>query len=199
MQYTTLNCTALYCVQFSVVQYTALHWTMYIALYCTVLPCTVRSHALWHGARRYSKLSAVGSICIKGLLPYRGVGTVYRIGSVLKGCNCIKRLGLFQRLCLLYPGVVNVLRNCYCIEGYYCIKGLLLFKGTRRYGLLRGPTSSSCGGLWPSAEAFFALRARKELFWPIFGIFWCPVVTLVTFSSNLSNFKRNPKKTREKN
>ena len=45
---------------------------------------------------------------------------------------------------------------------------------TRRYGLLRGPTSSSCGGLWPSAEAFFALWAKKELImliWPIFGIF----------------------------
>ena len=57
---------------------------------------------------------------------------------------------------------------------------------TRRYGPLRGPTSSSCGGLRPSAEAFFALRAKKELimlFWPIFGIFWCPVVTLVTLKS----------------
>ena len=71
---------------------------------------------------------------------------------------------------------------------------------TRRYGPLRGPTSSSCGGLQPSAEAFFALRAKKKLimlFWPIFGIFWCPVVTLVTFSSNLSNFERNPKKTKK--
>ena len=32
------------------------------------------------------------------------------------------------------------------------------------------------------------LRAKKELimlFWPIFGISCCPVVTLVTFSSNL--------------
>ena len=40
-------------------------------------------------------------------------------------------------------------------------------------------------------------RAKKEvimLFWPILGNFWCPVVTLVTFSSNISNFKRNPKK-----
>ena len=27
------------------------------------------------------------------------------------------------------------------------------------------------------------------LFGPIFGSFWCPVVTLVTFSSNLSNKK----------
>ena len=25
------------------------------------------------------------------------------------------------------------------------------------------------------------------------GHFWCPVVTFVTFSSNLSNFKKNPK------
>ena len=37
------------------------------------------------------------------------------------------------------------------------------------------------------------------LFWPIFGNFWCPVVNLVTFSSNISNFesqktKKNTKK-----
>ena len=32
------------------------------------------------------------------------------------------------------------------------------------------------------------------LFWPIFGNFWCLVVTLVTFGSNLSNFERYPKK-----
>ena len=31
------------------------------------------------------------------------------------------------------------------------------------------------------------------LFWPIFGNFWCPIVTMVTFSSNLINFERNPK------
>ena len=35
------------------------------------------------------------------------------------------------------------------------------------------------------------------LFWPIFGNFWCPVVTLVTFNSNLSKFERNHKKTKE--
>ena len=40
-------------------------------------------------------------------------------------------------------------------------------------------------------------RAKKELImliWPIFGIFWCLVVTLVPFSSNLRNFERNQKK-----
>jgi hypothetical protein len=45
------------------------------------------------------------------------------------------------------------------------------------------------------------LGKEKELimlFWPIFGDFWCPVITLVTFSSNLSNFKKNPK-TKQKN
>ena len=68
---------------------------------------------------------------------------------------------------------------------------------TKRYGPLRGPTSSSSGGHQPLADAFFALLAKKELimlFWPIFGNFWCPVVTLVTFSSNLGNFESNPKK-----
>ena len=55
---------------------------------------------------------------------------------------------------------------------------------TRRYGLLRGPTSSSCAGL------------RPRLFLP-FGPFWCSVVTSVTFSSNLSNFKKNPKKSKK--
>ena len=71
---------------------------------------------------------------------------------------------------------------------------------TRRYSPLRGLTSSSCGGLRPSAEAFFALRAKRELimlFWPIFGNFWCPVVTLITFSSNISNFERNHKKNKK--
>ncbi len=33
------------------------------------------------------------------------------------------------------------------------------------------------------------------LFWPIFGNFWFLVVTLAAFSSNLSNFERNPQKT----
>ena len=53
---------------------------------------------------------------------------------------------------------------------------------TRRYGPLRGPTSSSCGGLRPSDDVFFALRAKKELimlFWPFFGDFWCPVALLL--------------------
>ena len=36
------------------------------------------------------------------------------------------------------------------------------------------------------------------LFWPIFVNFWCPVVTLVTFSSSLSNFERNPKTHKKK-
>ena len=45
---------------------------------------------------------------------------------------------------------------------------------TRRYSPLRGLTSSSCGGLRPSAEAFFALRLKKDiltLFVPILGHF----------------------------
>ena len=67
------------------------------------------------------------------------------------------------------------------------------------YGPLRGPTSGSCEGLRPSAKAFYALRATKRLIillWPVSGHFWCSVVTLVTFRSNLNNFKKiqkNPK------
>ena len=37
----------------------------------------------------------------------------------------------------------------------------------------------------------FALRAKTGLimlFWPILGHFWCPVVTLITFSSNLMQY-----------
>ena len=64
-----------------------------------------------------------------------------------------------------------------------------ILRKTRRYGPLRGPTSSSCGGLWPSAEAFY---------YAVLAHFWCPVVTLVTFSSNISNNtkkqQKNPKK-----
>ena len=44
------------------------------------------------------------------------------------------------------------------------------FKLTRRYGPLRGPTSSSCGGLRPSAEAFFALQAKKSLWEQMFHV-----------------------------
>ena len=36
------------------------------------------------------------------------------------------------------------------------------------------------------------------LFWPIFGDYWCPVATMVTFSSTLINFERNPPKKNEK-
>ena len=57
---------------------------------------------------------------------------------------------------------------------------------TRRYGLLRVPTSSSCGG--------FCLRpGQKKSLWCCFsplGRFWCSVVSLVTLRSNLSNFEK---------
>ena len=38
------------------------------------------------------------------------------------------------------------------------------FSETRRCGPLRGPSSSSCGGLWPSAEAFFCPSRKKKSF-----------------------------------
>ena len=66
---------------------------------------------------------------------------------------------------------------------------------TRRYGPLRGPTSSFAEGF---GRGFFCPSGKQKklimLFWPIFGNFWCPVVNLVTFGSNPSNFERNSKK-----
>ena len=55
---------------------------------------------------------------------------------------------------------------------------------TRKYGPLRGPTSSSCGGLRPSAEAFFALWAKnKKAFHAVLAHFWQFLVS----SSNHGN------------
>ena len=54
---------------------------------------------------------------------------------------------------------------------------------TRRYGLLREPTSSSCGGLRPLSEVFFCPLGKKTnyyAFWANFRQFWFPVETLVT-------------------
>ena len=79
---------------------------------------------------------------------------------------------------------------------------------TKRYGPLRGPTSSSCAGPrpgpgpGPGPRLFFSLWAKKErfmLFWRFFGNFWCPVVTVVKFNSNLSRFEKNPKKKKKSN
>ena len=74
------------------------------------------------------------------------------------------------------------------------LKHILMY--TRRYSPLRGLTSSSCGGFWPSTKAFFAHRAKKDLYTLCvltLGHFWCSVIISVTFSSNLSNFEKNPK------
>ena len=82
----------------------------------------------------------------------------------------------------------------------------VFFMTTKRCGPLRGPSSSSCGGLQPLAEAFFCPPGKKRSFYICFGQhfghFWRSVVTSVTFSSNLSNFKKiqkNPKNSKISN
>ena len=66
----------------------------------------------------------------------------------------------------------------------------MLLEDTARYaGLILAPAEGI-------GRRFFCPLGKKDiimLFWPIFGNFWCPVVTFVTFSSNSSNFERNPK------
>ena len=46
---------------------------------------------------------------------------------------------------------------------------ILGFTLTRRYSPLCGLTSSSCGGLWPSADAFLTFLLKKKLF-TLFGL-----------------------------
>ena len=69
---------------------------------------------------------------------------------------------------------------------------LKVLEDTARYaGLLQAPAEGFVLRPW----AFFALRAKEELimlFWPILGQFWCPVVTLLIFSSNTSNLENYP-------
>ena len=55
---------------------------------------------------------------------------------------------------------------------------------TRRYGPLLGPTSSSCGGLWPLAEVFLALWAKKRAYYAVLENFWQFFVS----GSNHGNF-----------
>ena len=61
----------------------------------------------------------------------------------------------------------------------------LNFTSTRGYGLLRGPTSSSCGGLRPRLRLFLLLgQKKKRAYYAVmahFKPFW-------VFSRNLGNF-----------
>ena len=45
------------------------------------------------------------------------------------------------------------------------------FNNTRRYSPLCGLTSSSCGGLWPTTEASFALQAKTKVFFSFLSVF----------------------------
>ena len=64
---------------------------------------------------------------------------------------------------------------------------------TRRYGPLRGPTSSSCEGLHPLAEVIFALRAKNKII-----MLFVNFQAILVSSSNLSNFKKNTKSPKKK-
>ena len=115
-----------------------------------------------------------------------GIGIIFVRWEVFAKYSQIPKMYIFSKK--LFKSSFSWLLYIFIWKTYQANKDIIGY--TRRYGPLHGPTSSSCGGLHPSAEAFFALRATKELFmlfWPIFGNFWCSVVTMVTFSSNISN------------
>ena len=127
----------------------------------------------------------IGIVCEFQNLPI-GIGIIFVRWEVFAKYSQIPKMYIFSKK--LFKSSFSWLLYIFIWKTYQANKDIIGY--TRRYGPLHGPTSSSCGGLHPSAEAFFALRATKELFmlfWPIFGNFWCSVVTMVTFSSNLSN------------
>ena len=67
----------------------------------------------------------------------------------------------------------------------------MLLENTARYaGLLLAPAEGF--EHWPRQKKGFIM-----LFWLVFGDFWCPVVTLVIFSGNLSKFEKYQKKTKK--
>ena len=78
-------------------------------------------------------------------------------------------------------------------------KGILLvLVNTRRYSPLRGPTSSFCRWLWPSAKGFFALWPKKDLdmlFWSIHAVH--AGHTVLAHSNNSKNVKNGQKKKRK--
>ena len=68
-------------------------------------------------------------------------------------------------------------------QPFMCLLYYAQLEDTARYaGLLLAPAEG------------FGHQPRLMLFWPNFGNFWCPVVTLLTLSSNLRNFEKNPPK-----
>ena len=88
--------------------------------------------------------------------------------------------------CIIVLFVLHISSAFRIFFGVHIIKYFTIYT-TRRYSTLRRPTSIFCGGLWPLAEAFFALWAIM-LFLSILRHFLCPVVTMANSSSNLSNF-----------
>ena len=131
-------------------------------------------------------------------------------------CKCYRKYQHISFLCpLFFNGIMGIFYDNFNGTWLTYISKSNLIE-TRRYGPLRGlwpwprfffalrakleDTAHYAGLLLAPAEGFgrgfCSLWAKKEhimLFWRIFGNVWCPVVTWVTFSSNLSNFERNSK------
>ena len=75
----------------------------------------------------------------------------------------------------------------------HAVISLCKLEDTARYaGLLLAPAEGF--SLWPKLYLPFAQKIPYYAVLPHFWRFWCPVVILVYFSGNLSNFERNPKK-----
>ena len=110
----------------------------------------------------------------------------------------VDRESLFPNYALrLSDGSVNSLLAAFhelYAERIWGIFGTLMtVEDTARYA---GLLLTLAEGFGLGRRLFLPFGQKTELimlFWPILGHFWCPVVTFVTFSRNLSNFEKNPK------
>ena len=84
---------------------------------------------------------------------------------------------MFETLCRF-----SVTKTFHACNGYK--KQFYLLPKTRRYGPLRGPTFSSCGGLRPLAKVFFCPLGKKIDYYADLAHFRSFLVS----SSNLCNF-----------
>ena len=125
---------------------------------------------MWHPCRVYTLYTLYSIQCI---LTKCTVYTVHNTQCILG--NSMVSVFTVYSMKSLYTVYSNQCIHCiqYCIS-VNCIQYSVC---TRRYGPLRGPTSSSCGELQLSAEA------KKELFMLFWPIFW----QFLVFSSYLGN------------
>ena len=86
-----------------------------------------------------------------------------------------------RRKCELHP-FFNILWNLDSDNS----SSIVLY--TRRYGPLRGPTCSPCGGLRPSVKAFFFPLCKIRAFYAVLAHYWLPTILWLGSGELINNF-----------